>query len=123
MILDAGGFGVVVIDFGDRAWPLTQSSALRLARAAERSGAAMLALGPRRTCGTFAALSLAITRARPRFSRPTPGAPALFDGLAIEATVARNKLGASGACVSVEIALDPTGLTIESENPQRIKYA
>jgi recombination protein RecA len=100
MVLDAGGFGLVVIDLvfaiGGRARTLTLSAALRLARAAERGGAAVIVLAERRTCGTFAALSLVLGRVRPFFSRTAPGAPALFDGMRVEAYVARNKLGGSG---------------------------
>ena len=100
MVLGAGGFGLVVIDFsfaiGGRARTLTLSTALRLARAAERSGAAVIVLAEHRTCGTFAALSLVLGRVRPFFSRTAPDAPALFDGMRVEAYVARNKLGGSG---------------------------
>jgi hypothetical protein len=95
-ILAAGGFGLVILDFGMIAYQLPQSSALRLARAAERSGAAVLVLAPRRMCGTFAALSLTLRRERVCFSRSRPGGPVLFSGLNLEARVARNKLGGSG---------------------------
>jgi len=44
----------------------------------------------------FAALSLVLGRVRPFFSRTAPDAPALFDGMRVEAYVARNKLGGSG---------------------------
>ena len=73
LVLEAGGFGLVVIDFGEAPRALTHASALRIARAAERSGAAMIALAPWRMCGTFAALSLATTRAGASFSRLAPG--------------------------------------------------
>ena len=108
MVLDAGGFGLVVIDLGGYARTLTQSAALRLARAAERSGAAVIVLAERRTCGTFAALSLVLGRARPFFSRTAPGAPVLFDGIRVEAYVARNKLGGSGQAAAWRVLVDPT---------------
>jgi hypothetical protein len=112
-ILAAGGFGLVVIDFTAHiadslarlasspsvsGWTraLPESAALRLARAAERSGAAVLVLAAQRMCGTFAALSLVMNRNRTCFSRSTAGAPVLFDGLVIKAMVTRNKLGGSG---------------------------
>jgi hypothetical protein len=107
LILAAGGFGLVVIDFGEEARALPISPALRLARAAERSGAAVIALAPHRLCGTFAALSLAAGRAGVRFSRLTSGSPATFEGLSVEATVARNKLGAMGRRARVEALIDP----------------
>jgi recombination protein RecA len=112
MVLDAGGFGLVVIDLafdtGGYARTLTLSAALRLARAAERGGAAVIVLAERRTCGTFAALSLVLGRIRPLFSRTAPGAPALFDGMRVEAYVARNKLGGSGRTAVWRALFDPT---------------
>jgi hypothetical protein len=111
MVLGAEGFGLVVIDFGfdlgGRARTLTLSAALRLARAAERSGAAVIVLAARRTCGTFAALSLVLGRIRPFFSRTAPGSPALFDGIRVEAYVARNKLGGSGQAAEWRALVDP----------------
>ncbi|HVN26972.1 MAG TPA: ATPase domain-containing protein [Candidatus Binataceae bacterium] len=107
LILAAGGFGLVIIDFGEDAHPLPQSPALRLARAAERSGAAVVALASYRMCGTFAALSLAAGRAGIRFSRLTPASPATFEGLSIEAMVARNKVGAMGRRARLEALIDP----------------
>jgi hypothetical protein len=121
-ILTAGGFGLVVIDCGracNSVGGFTQSAALRLARAAERSGAAVIVIGSRRLCGTFAALSLRLKRARTCFSRESRWAPGLFDGLAIEAQVMRNKLGGAGASACWEALADPlsngtSGSTVES---------
>src|SRR5262249_1783430 len=103
----AGGFALVVIDFGTLRFPLSQSASLRLARAAERSGAAVLVLAEGRPCGTFAALTLATTRLRAHFSREGRGGPALFHGLHIEAAVARNKLGVFGDRTRLSAVLDP----------------
>ncbi len=114
MVLEAGGFGLVVIDFGAMRYPLAESAALRLARAAERSGVAVLAIAERRMCGTFAALTLSLGRLGARFSRPAPGAPALFDGLALEARVTRNKLGVPGYRAELDALADPL-----CENPSR----
>ncbi len=44
MVLEAGGFGLLVMDFGERGFSLPPSSALRLARMAERSATAVLML-------------------------------------------------------------------------------
>jgi hypothetical protein len=107
MVLSAEGFGLVVIDLGERARTLALSAALRLARAAERSGTAVIVLGARRACGTFAALSLVLRGAQPLFSRGIPGAPALFDGIQVEARVMRNKLGGSGQTTSWQALVDP----------------
>jgi hypothetical protein len=106
-VLKAGGFGLVVIDFGDAARPLMQSAALRLARAAERCGAAVLVLGRRRMCGTFSALSLVLGPGRARFSRVAPGAPALFEGCVLDARVARNKLGPTDGRATLRALADP----------------
>lgn len=102
-ILAADGFGLVVIDFGRWMRALPPSSALRLARAAERHGTAVLVLGAHRMCGTFAALNLALRRSRARFSLGDCAAPALFDGLVIEARVTRNKLGGAGAATTFSL--------------------
>ncbi len=109
MVLAAGGFGLVVVDFGDYARALAQSAALRMARAAERSGTAVLILSARRMCGTFAALSLALRRNRACFSRPKRDAPVLFDGFTVEAMVARNKLGGLGHAAVWDARLDGAG--------------
>src|ERR1700723_88241 len=63
LVLEAGGFGLVVVDFGEAPRALTYASSLRIARAAERSGAAVIVIAPWRMCGTFAALSLVASRA------------------------------------------------------------
>jgi recA bacterial DNA recombination protein len=107
LVLEAGGFGLVVVDFGETPRALTYASSLRIARAAERSGAAVIAIAPWRMCGTFAALSLSASRAEASFSRLAPGAPVMFDGLAVDAMVARNKMGGTGRRVRVRALLDP----------------
>ena len=107
LVLEAGGFGLVVVDFGEAPCALAHASALRIARAAERSGAAVIAIAPWRMCGTFAALSLAASRAETSFSRLAPGSPVMFDGLAVDAMVARNKLGGTGRRVRVRALIDP----------------
>lgn len=107
MVIETGGFGLIVLDFDDCSFPIPQSAALRLARRAERSMTAVLVLAAQRMCGTFAALSLVLIRNRAWFNCPQPGAPVLFDGLTIEARVTRNKLGGSG-CTTIWRALpDP----------------
>jgi RecA DNA recombination protein len=107
LVLEAGGFGLVVVDFGEAVRALTYASSLRIARAAERSGAAVIAIAPWRMCGTFAALSIAASRAEASFSRLAPGSPVMFDGLAVDAMVARNKMGGTGRHVRVRALIDP----------------
>jgi hypothetical protein len=115
LILEAGGFGIVVIDFGSRRIAIRESAALRLARMAERSGTAVLVLASHRMCGTFAAMSLALD-ARPAFSRIRAHSPALFDGFAIDARIARNKLGGIGAQTNLRALADPLPLLLPAEN-------
>jgi len=108
-ILTAGGFALVVIDCGSAfsgRIAFTQSAALRLARGAERSGAAVMIIGSHRRCGTFAALSLTLSCTRASFSRTSRQAPALFDGLMVEARVMRNKLGGAGGVASWRALMD-----------------
>jgi len=112
LLLEAGGFGLVVIDFGAMRYPLSQSASLRLARAAERSGTAVLALATNRVCGTFAALTLSMSKLRASFTRMNSAAPALFDGLRIEASVERNKLGLFGDRAQLFAAVDPLSTPI-----------
>jgi len=107
LVLDAGGFGLVVIDFGDLRYPIPQSSALRLARAAERSGSAVIALASHRMCGTFASLSIAMNRVAASFGCAAIGAPAVFDGLELKVNVARNKFGGSGGSAIIHAVTDP----------------
>lgn len=111
LVLEAGGFGLVVVDFGEAPRALTHASALRIARAAERSGAAVIALAPWRMCGTFAALSLATSRAETSFSAAAPGAPVTFDGLTVVAMLARNKMGGTGRRVRIRALVDPIEAT------------
>jgi hypothetical protein len=106
-LMAAGGFGLIVIDFGRLRWPLRSSIAMRLARGAEQSGAALLILSERRLCGTFAALSLTFEHGRPSFSRTCPDAPVLFDGFVTDLRVARNKLGGSQRSIAWKLTNDP----------------
>lgn len=107
LVLEAGGFGLLVIDFGENARTLTHACALRIARAAERSGTAVIAIAPWRMCGTFAALSLTLSRLESSFSRLAPGSPATFDGLAVDAMLVRNKMGGTGRHARVRALVDP----------------
>lgn len=99
LILQAGGFGVVVLDFGDElphrlrghTWP-------RLARATERAHATCLVVAPRQIEGSGSALGVAL---RPRRVLWQPGFWPLLDGLDVDARVARNRLGGAGQTAQV----------------------
>jgi hypothetical protein len=106
LVLETSGFGLIVFDFGARTFPLMPSVALRMARRAERSSSAVLILAIRRICGTFAALTLSLVHSEARFSRPSRSAPTLFDGFAIDARVARNKLGGAGSAAAWQAQID-----------------
>lgn len=94
LLLHAGGFTVVVLDFGaevprqlrSHVWP-------RVMRAAERSHTAVVVLAPQRVAGSFSALSLGV---RSRAARWQPGAWPLFDGFDSVLELTRNKLGMPG---------------------------
>ncbi|HUY20577.1 MAG TPA: ATPase domain-containing protein [Candidatus Binataceae bacterium] len=116
LVLETGGFGLIVVDFGDRTLPLMTSAALRMARRAERTSTAMLILAAHRMCATFAALTLNLIHSEARFSRPSRLAPALFDGCAIDARVARNKLGGAGRAATWQAQIDP-GIVAPAPSP------
>lgn len=107
LVLKAGGFGLVVIDVGANAAPAPRSVALRLAREAERSGAAVITIAPHRICGAFAALGLKLTRIGTSFNRLAPASPALFDGFVVRASTVRNQLGRTGGSAIICAAIDP----------------
>jgi hypothetical protein len=94
LLLQAGGFAVVVLDLGvspprplrGQVWP-------RLLHAAEQSHTALIVVAPERVAGSFAAVSLGLQRRTPLWRR---GLWALFDGFETATTVVRNKLGAPG---------------------------
>jgi len=101
ILLGAGGFGLVVLDVdapraGAGVWP-------RLARAAERTGSALLVVAPRREAGTFAALGLELDTRRVRWSGG-PGRLVLLEGIDARVTVARSRVGRPGQALVVRQA-------------------
>ncbi len=104
LILSAGGFGLVALDLeGVSLRHMRHHSWPRLARAAERSGAALVVLAPQRLAGSFAALDIAVTRRRVLWSRGT--GVALLDGFEVRAEVVRSKLGPPGAAADLRMEL------------------
>jgi len=118
-LMAAGGFGLIVIDFGALRWPLKPSVAMRLARGAEQSGTAVIVLSASRICGTFAALSLVFVSSRASFSRACPEAPLLFEGFVTELQVAGNKLGASHGAIALKLTADPYAIG-DSEGTEQL---
>ncbi len=102
LILAAGGFGLVAVDLGA---PLPRQLRVpvwpRLARAAERAGAVLTIVADRRLAGSFASMSLEVAARQRQWSR---GAWPLFDGLQLQLSVTRNKLGAPGHRVALQAA-------------------
>src|SRR5438034_3066939 len=101
ILLGAGGFGLVVLDVdasrtATGVWP-------RLARAAERTGSALLVVALRRAAGTVAALGLELDARRVRWSGG-PGRLVLLEGIDARVTVARSRVGRPGQALVVRQA-------------------
>ncbi|TMB05709.1 MAG: hypothetical protein E6J70_01730 [Deltaproteobacteria bacterium] len=95
MLLGAGGFGLVALDIGDAGRPCPTPAWPRLARAAERSGTALLVIEPRRQAGTFAAVGLEVAGRRARWGGG-PGRLVVLDGIDARMLIARNRVGRPG---------------------------
>jgi hypothetical protein len=94
LLLKAGGFGLVALDLGEPPpWQLRAPIWPRLARAAKRAGSVVALVGHRRVAGSFAAMSLTTTALNRFWTR---GTWPLFEGIQLQLTVVRNKLGAPG---------------------------
>lgn len=95
LLLGGSGFSAVAVDLGAvaRQTRIDTGTASRLARAAARSGAAVVLLADERVAGTFATLGLVLRPRRQHWSR-RGGGPTLFDGFDTEVVLARNKIGA-----------------------------
>jgi hypothetical protein len=91
-LLQARGFAAVVLDTGAREaeWEKLPAAVWqRLVRAASAGGSALVVLSGRRTTGSFADVALELLPSSARFS----GAPSLFEGIEIEAAIARHRRG------------------------------
>jgi hypothetical protein len=91
-ILVATGFPLVVVDLGlrPRGAKVADASWIRLARAAEAHGAAILVSSPWPLCGTAAAMSLSIPDRRVSW-RGEGESPRLLTGIAARLTLLRSK--------------------------------
>src|SRR5207249_9621045 len=101
ILLGAGGLGLVMLNVdapraGAGVWP-------RLARAAERTGSALLVVAPRREAGTFAALGLELDARRVRWSGG-PERLVLLEGIDAHVIVARSRVGRPGQALVVRQA-------------------
>lgn len=86
LLVAAGGFGLVVLDFGERPARVPDAAWLRLRHAAERHGTAVLVASPWRIVGAPAAAAVVMHGAAPRFV--VAGRPLLAE-LQTRATVQR----------------------------------
>jgi len=120
-ILDAGGFGLVVLYVAgarveapsSSSWRRRQQDVrgdapwIRLSRRAERAKAALVVVGDRPTVGTVAAVALAGERGRARFLGGERGAPLILDGVNGRIAVVRSKLGPPAATAEVPLDVAP----------------
>jgi RecA/RadA recombinase len=92
IVLAAGGFGLVALDLGE---PRTGARIatpvwMRLKRAAEQQGTAVLVTSARRMQGALGACAVTLSQARPKFvGVDAPGPPPLLVGLDARAEVER----------------------------------
>lgn len=93
LLVAAGGFRLVAVDLGDHPPRVPGAAWLRLKRAAERQGTAVLVTAPRRVIGTAAATAVVLRDARPRFA--AAGGPLLV-ALETRACIERSLGAASG---------------------------
>ncbi len=101
LLLQAGGFGIVVLDFGD-ALPraVRDTTWSRLARASEQSQAVCVVAAPARLAGSCAAVALAL---RPQRVVWSPGLWSLLEGLDVTALLSRNKFGPPAGDVALHV--------------------
>ena len=96
LVLEAGGFAVVVLDFGSGVSSAQGHGgkgrgalSLRLARAVERAGAVALVLVERPWVGTLAGVTVVLGRGEVRWGEGTGGGPPWLAGIALRAQVER----------------------------------
>jgi hypothetical protein len=101
-IVAAGGFGLLVLDFGERVPFVPGAAWLRLRRVAGAPGTVVLAVAQRPLPGLLGSVSVALPQARPLFARTDLDAPALLEGLHTLPAVSRNLGGQSTTTSSPE---------------------
>ena len=102
-LLQARGFAAVLLDAasGDAAWQALPTAVWqRLTRAAAAGGSALIVVALHRVTGSHADLALSLQpTSRARFT----GVPSLFEGIEIEAAIARQRRGPAGRAVAVRL--------------------
>jgi len=102
-LLQARGFAAVMLDAAssDAAWPAQPAAVWqRLTRAAAAGGSALIVVSLRRITGSHADLALSLHPMCARFT----GVPSLFEGLDVEAVIARRRRGPAGSPVAVRLS-------------------
>lgn len=111
LVLGAGGFTLVVLDLGEQPPRLPDASFIRLGRAAERAGAALVVIAPPTGAasvpsGVGTTLQVeASRREAPRFFAVTERSPRVLTALEADLTIVRSKHGGEGDASSVELRL------------------
>ena len=118
VVLGAGGFGVVVLDLGDRLPRVPDNSWLRLSRAAEKSGATLIVLAPplpassasRASGGAAARERVLPLFAALRLHTSCPGRPRFADGRVLVSIESRvevrgSKRGPDGETATLSLRL------------------
>jgi hypothetical protein len=80
-IVAAGGFGLVVLDFGEVAPAVPSGAWLRLRRLVGAPGTVLLAVSARPLQGVMSAAAVAVKNARAQFQRSGQSGPALLAGV------------------------------------------
>lgn len=95
ILLGARGFGLVVLDLGERTEKKAASRSIwiRLSRAATRTQTALVLVGSERIVGSAAELSIEMQPTRSHFV----GTPALLEGFEARALLVRNRAGPFGS--------------------------
>jgi RecA/RadA recombinase len=101
-LLELRGFALIALDLAQPAHarqPLPSAAWQRLARAAAASGTSLVVLSQQRLTGAWSELALETRCARAYFR----GAPALLEGIEIEACVARQRAGPARRVAAVRL--------------------
>jgi hypothetical protein len=86
LLVSAGGFDLVALDFGDELPRVPSAAWLRLKHGTERQGTTLIVATPASLVGAFASATVELSAATPQFNRPR-----LFAGLSAQATRVRGK--------------------------------
>jgi len=101
IVVRGGGFELIAVDLGELAGggaPVAPAAVVRLQRAVEGTGAALVFSGLRRVGGSLATAAVALSPARAAWER---GGPGLLRALASQARLVRARDRAPGAAVEL----------------------